>query len=288
MLIDPHTENVLQELEILHQARPAGCHTYLLVDGAFDAKWYRHIKTQSKKNWCALFGGISGSKEETLALSPLLIRYESEADSLASLIQNASGKPMLSMLVSEESLEQLQERLTPWCIVEIDGQHLNFRFADTRRLPTILEVLSEDQQAQMFGPCCKLCFVNRFGTWEELTFKATAIAPAAHPQLSHEQFAALVVDSEADEMLAALGQAVPSEATDLAPSQKYLRVKQAVVQADRYGEMQVSGRLSLCRLALGFPAWEEDPACAALARSNEPNHNKWQAIALQLQENSPT
>ena len=283
--IDEHAPDFAEQLASIHDIRPQHCNTYLLIDGVFDPRWFAYLKGQTGLAWRALLASIPGASEESLQVSPLLVHYVLGDREVESLLRASSGKPMLSMLTTPEDVELFSARLAPWCIVEADGQHFNFRFADTRRLPGIVAVLDARQHGQFLGPACTAHYVNRQGHWEVLPLPPQPEPPAERVKLKDEQFAALVADSEADEMLATL--AYPPLLADepLMPSQRHDRARLALLQAKRYSEENASERLALCRLTLEFPQWESDAACVEHAlKSGTEDTDRWEHIAQQLRE----
>ena len=119
-------------------------------------------------------------------------------------MQRCDKWPMLSVIETPESLSQLARRLSAWCIVQADGQNFNFRFSDTRRLPAILRILSSTQRDQLTGPAAHWAYVGRDGYWNEVQFAGSNADNVTDPQLDDCQFASLVVDSLADEVMVSL------------------------------------------------------------------------------------
>jgi hypothetical protein len=58
---------------------------------------------------------------------------------------------MISAITMLETAERFAERLSAWCVVEADGKRYNFRLSDTRRLPDIVGVLSNQQGTEIAG-----------------------------------------------------------------------------------------------------------------------------------------
>ncbi|KQQ31833.1 hypothetical protein ASF61_15880 [Duganella sp. Leaf126] len=112
---------------------------------------------------------------------------------------------MMSVITTQESQTTLARRLAAWCVVEADQQRFNFRFPDTRRLPCIYAALTEQQRQQMTGPAAEWSYIARDGTWEHLSLipGITSIHNDV-PKLTAQQFAALVADSEGDEIASML------------------------------------------------------------------------------------
>jgi hypothetical protein len=108
---------------------------------------------------------------------------------------------MLSAIETVESQADLAVRLAAWCIVETDGQRFNFRFPDTRRLPSIFDALTTRQKAELAGPATRWSYIDRNGSWSELPVPGIKSGIADRPALNPQQFAALVSASEVDEVI---------------------------------------------------------------------------------------
>ena len=201
MFIDSFTQAWFDELNRRAQAEPPVHPAYLLVDGAFVPGLYRLLGDSAK---AILFELLPGCSEEARDVSPFLIPLTSFATEIGALLKRCSGWPMVSLIETCEPLEQLAARLASWCIVEADGQRFNFRFPDTRRLPAIFRALDETQRAQMAGPAVSWLYVARDGNWADLDVKGRDSGIADQPTLNQAQFALLVDDSRADEVLSQL------------------------------------------------------------------------------------
>ena len=202
MLIDAFKEDFLDTLDRRAAQLSAPKGLYLLIDGAFVSGLHKTLATESKS---LLFASLPGCSDETADASPFLTPYMPDDKPMRSLLRRCSGWPMLSLIETSESLAQLAARLSAWCIVEADDQRFNFRFPDTRRLPAIVRTLDPTQRAQFTGPVTHWSYVGREGSWLELDVTGANTEPAANPMLGARQFAALVEDSRADEVLVLLG-----------------------------------------------------------------------------------
>lgn len=168
---------------------------YLLIDGAFVPGMHRKVADDSKR---ILFESLPGCTDDTKDVSPFLTLFEPSG---RKLIQLCDRWPMVSLIQTPESLEELSERLSAWCVIEADGQRFNFRFADTRRLPAIYRSLNAEQRGRFAGPATGWSYIARDGHWRELELDSPGTAIAADPTLEPAQFASLVDDSRADEIL---------------------------------------------------------------------------------------
>jgi hypothetical protein len=222
MLTAPCAAGWLEHLATLaHQAMQANTQPYLLIDGAFLPGLRRKLAALSPT---LLFESLPGCNDNTRDVSPLLLAYTPAA---VRWLERTSGWPMLSVIATRESQRQLADRLAAWCIVEADGQRFNFRFPDTRRLPAIFAALTSGQQAQMTGPAASWSYIARDGNWRQLALPGIDSAIAERPTvLTGAQFASLVADSEADEVLSLLSGRGHEHAHD--PYRAYCIVTQAL------------------------------------------------------------
>lgn len=202
MLINAFKDDFLETLDAHAAQLFTPNRLYLLIDGAFVPGLHHALSAENKS---LLFASLPACSDETADASPFLAPYIPNGKRMRSLLRRCSGWPMLSMIETPESLAQLAARLSAWCIVEADGQRFNFRFPDTRRLPAIFRALNPEQRAQFTGPVARWSYINREGSWNALDVTGINAEPAAKPELDSGQFAALVDDSRADEVLVLLG-----------------------------------------------------------------------------------
>jgi hypothetical protein len=151
-----------------------------------------------------LFEELPGCNDKTRDVSPFLVRYHGTNPALNALLGKCSGFPMVSAIETIESQPELAARLAAWSVVQVDGQHFNFRFPDTRRLQGIFDALTSKQRSEFAGPATRWSYVDRSGVWQELPVNGMPGPIAAQPELDDQQFAVLVADSEADEVIAML------------------------------------------------------------------------------------
>lgn len=199
MLIDSFAETGLSELQ-RRECDPA-LGRYLLIDGAFVPGLHKLLEEDQK---AILFALLPACPEQARDMSPFLTPFDPGARAQARLLQRCVCWPMVSLIETRESITALSQRLAAWCVVEADGQNFNFRFADTRRLPAIYENLDILQRAQFAGPAVNWLYCARDGTLRELALGGSDAGVADNPTLDQAQFAALVEDSHADEILALL------------------------------------------------------------------------------------
>lgn len=223
MLIDAFQDHFLDALDANAVHTSASNNLFLLIDGAFVPGIHKTLATESKS---LLFASLPACSDETADASPFLTPYIPGDKRIRSILRRCTGWPMLSLIETRESLAQLAARLSAWCIVEADGQRFNFQFPDTRRLPAIFRVFSPDQRERFTGPLVRWSYVNREGGLSELITTGSNLEPAVNPTLDGQQFAALVEDSRADEVLVLLGDR--GHAVGTLPSLSHARISAAL------------------------------------------------------------
>jgi hypothetical protein len=198
LLIDPFHADWLADMAAHYASLLERAHLVLLIDGAFVPGLFR----EPERRPLLLFESMPGCSEVTRDVSPILTQFDPADSSLMRALSRCDGWPMVSAITTFETIDRLYERLAAWCVVEVDGQRFNFRFPDTRRLPTIFAALTDKQRAEMAGSAVNWRYMDRDGTWRELACVLPKDEPpvTAHAQLDEEQFGCMVSDSEPDEM----------------------------------------------------------------------------------------
>jgi hypothetical protein len=201
MLIDIFSTRWIEELNERASGLDASSRLFLLIDGAFVPGLHNVIRVDQK---ALLFALLQGCNETAQDVSPFLVSYDPNEKQLRALLQRCNRWPMLSLIETAESMEELAVRLAAWCVVEADGQRFNFRFPDTRRLPAIIETLTQQQRGSFAGRIKRWTYVDRAGQWKDLSNVSCAEPVAADPVLDAHQFARLVDDRRADEFMVSL------------------------------------------------------------------------------------
>lgn len=220
----------------------------LLLDGALNPDILKLLR-RHQLPWFSVFAqGQSGDKT-LLKASPLLLPCpDTGSPALRQLLEACNGLPMVSIWVTPERVEQLGERLHPWCVVKADDQYFNLRFPDTRRLPDIAAVLTPEQSAQLFGPASHCVYLGRDGQWQVLRHDGQNAAPAPKVELDAPQTLALIRAAEADETLHLLRR--NSQLPDCTPQIQYQCLHETLNQADRAHIQAPDARYTLCQQAL--------------------------------------
>lgn len=201
-IIDAFTDDWIETLATRSAELAPQTHLYVLLDGAFVPGLHKMLSADRK---ALMFASLPGCTENTEAVSPFLFPFLPADKGLRSLLRRCDRWPMVSVIETPETLQGLADRLSAWCVVEADGQRFNFRFADTRRLPAIFSTLKPEQRARIAGPAACWSFIGRSGRWLDLDVIPSDESVAIAPELDALQFAALVTDSLADELIVLLG-----------------------------------------------------------------------------------
>ena len=252
MLIDVYAHGWLDELASRASSLPDRHELLLLIDGAFVPGLHRRLPPERT---ALLFETLPGCSDQVRDVSPFLTPLILGDAALVKVLRQCDRWPMLSSIETPETLAQLASRLAAWCIVESDGQRFNFRFADTRRLPGIVQALNGAQRSQFAGPVLGWSYVGREGAWRRLEFESEHVDPASDPRLSDQQFARMVDDSFADEVMAAL--ALRGCAVRDRPSQSYARISHAIAAA-RAASLPDEEVLNWCEW-LWWRGWADAP-----------------------------
>jgi len=238
MLINPFQPEWQSDLNRRHEALHTGARLVMLIDGAFLPKIFRQLGSACMP--VLLFEFLPACSKEAKDVSPFVVSFDPTDKSLARSLARCSGWPMLSVLTTYESVEQLAKRLAVWCIVEVDGQNFNFRFPDTRRLPVIFETLTQQQRRELIGNTIEWHYISRDGSWSSLPVEPCSfpLPISGKATLDESQFGKLLTDSEPDEMwVQLLDRGVR---THLLPSQCHALLSNALQVADKAGLDDVS------------------------------------------------
>jgi hypothetical protein len=283
-LIGQHAPGWLDHLQTQVEAdknRLPGTQAFALLDCAFSEPCYQAIR-RHRLPFRSLFDLSDRPYEALQAVSPTLIPLSGESvyawrEGLAL----SDGLPMLSLIVTHESLDELALRLHPWCIVDADGQPFVFRFPDTRRLPAIVEMLSSEQHGAFFGPAHAWRFRTRFAHWADLPLPSLSCPPLERVRLDEKQCAHVIKDSEADEILADLNLNDPVLMRRYHPADAHELVTFGLKRADHYG-IGDADRTQWCSLILQQPKLDQLPASAPLLASLTAKERSYADIGIAL------
>jgi hypothetical protein len=228
MLIEPFAQGWPQRLASLSAETAPLNHLYMLLDGAFVPGLHRRLPMERK---ALLFAALPGFTAETEDVSPFLTPFHPTDHVLHGLLMRCDRWPMVSAIATSETIDELADRLSAWCLVEADGQRFNFRFSDTRRLPAIFDILEPLQRTQIAGAATRWSFTGRDGEWRDLSLTQSSGTIAIDPTLDARQFKALVEDGLADELLVLLSDR--GHDVRCSPSASHKRISTALRAARR-------------------------------------------------------
>jgi len=248
---------------------------YALIDCAFAPQCHQLLKSHlGSGSLRSLYENMPGASDEAIRHSPVLLNIDAvERPLLDRVLQLTDGLPMLSFIRSVELIESLFERLSPWCIVNADGQYFVLRFPDTRRLPDVLAALSPLQQMAFCGPGTTWHFRQRDASWNIFLAPGRAAASTSLPPcalvLDGDQCAALIAGSEADEVVANLLQLSPTYEAKHSPSVLHALATCGLAAANAMQFDTVAQRMRLCEVF-----WQQPE----LSRSGRPDHEALRAL----------
>jgi hypothetical protein len=262
-------------------------HIYALIEGVLNETCYPFLKRAGNLPFFALYTNTPGADEETLCVSPILVEYlESATYTWEALLKKTNGVPALSLIITTESLMQVADRLTPWCVVDAAEHTLALSYADTRILPELFKVLTPQQLAQFCGPALQWEYVTRKAEWQALPLpktEAVIAAPADSVVLCDAQCAELMEASEADSVLFQLRRSAANLVNCHTPARAHELVCYWLACADHAQISAAPERTRLCDFGLSYPHLAHSPQITAWLnetsrpQSYEDLHAKWSA-----------
>lgn len=182
-----------------------------------------------------LLNHLSGAEER---VSPLLVELptspEGQRQTIAYLLKQGNGRPMFSILASPLTFTQLAAHLAHFTQIRLspDEQEYLLRFADTRIVPTVVQVLSPEQRSQMFGPIHFWLYLDREAKWTGIISEGTTdIADGPLLTLTQAQLDAFERATMPDNFIAQLSEEFPEFAATQ-PSARHRLVSHWISQAD--------------------------------------------------------
>lgn len=250
--MSPHMANTL----LAQVAQEAGHHWYLLCDSAFNNHSVDVIYSNESAN---CYG-----REPMLDLAqggPRLILLHQPGDKLpvaaerlVPWLSHCSGRPMLSVISSPASAEDIAQHWSSLHLVRT-GSHERYllRMADTRTLPLLAHVLKPAQWAAWTQLLARWLYIDRLGDLRELPMPAAGVAPARAPLvLDDDQVDRLALNAESDSMIAYFGESMPEmapEAEQMRPSRWYQIVDDVLELARQHGVDRTDDKVAMLRVA---------------------------------------
>lgn len=187
-------------------------------------------------------------------VSPLLVELPASQEGrhqvIAYLLKQCNGRPMFSILASPLTFAQLAAHLVHFTQIRLppDDQEYLLRFADTRIVPTLVEVLSPAQSSRMFGPIYFWRYLDREAKWTGIPSSDTMnIADGSLLRLTEAQLDAFERATMPDMFIAQLCQEFPEFAATQ-PSARHRLVIHWIRRADEAagGRAEPSACLAYC------------------------------------------
>lgn len=247
-------------------------HIYALIEGVHNESCYPHLKKFDRLPYQSLYSALPNADEETLGLSPILMKYVEEAqEAWLKVLQKTDGLPALSIIITPETISEISARLYPWCVVQAADYMLALAFSDTRILPELVSVLTPDQHANFFGPAFLWQYVTRTAEWQTLPLPKKALPPATEVKLDEKQYTQLMHFAEADAVLFQLQASLVSPVDCYTPALAHELIRHWLTCADHAHIKVSSERISLCEFGLTYPELERYPQTSAwLATPSQP------------------
>jgi hypothetical protein len=190
------------------------------------------------------------------SISPVLVDVAGVSSSrerfIEHLLSTCEGKPLLSLISTDSSLNQLADHLRQiLSIGTADGQEFLLRYADNRVLPTIFSVLTDAQRCAFLGPIKK---------WLVATHRADVITftppDGDHQQielplqLNDQQFAQVMDKSEVHFIVSQLEQSSELFVSSHPLAARIQFVERNVEHAQRCGFKDTEDQTAWCLAAL--------------------------------------
>lgn len=174
-----------------------GLHWALLIDSAFDHGAGESLSTARGLNCYA-----SDPLDDLETVAPWLLPLDSGPsgkERLAKAIAHCSGRPMLSVLASASPMRDLVESWHPYHWLHAsDGQRLILRFADTRVLPVLPEILRAEQWAAIRAPISHWFHIDRSGNAVACVAAGDSVAVPPRLEVTQQQLDRFVEFAEPD------------------------------------------------------------------------------------------
>lgn len=228
---------------------------FALVDCSIDERVCKRIsRWLNSANHINLFKGTFAAEAEKL--SPVLVDLTGTSsdrdESLEDLLSTCEGKPLLSFIWANSTLDQLASHLRQLLTIKTaDGQEFFLRYADNRVLPTIFSVFTDAQQDAFLGPIQKwLVATHRADVIMLIPSEGDQERIEAPLQLDERQFAELMEKSEVHFVVSQLEQAYETFKDHFSEADRIQFVEQNAENACSYGFNGLEDRTAWCVAAL--------------------------------------
>lgn len=272
--VDPLPPSAVTELlGVWYQAKEQlpDARLYALIDTAFDeAACASYLDGRAEGDRLSLYEGLM--LEELGAVSPWLVRLNSSdraalTQELEALRVLRGSRPMLSFVASALDLPALQRHFKPFVEVVIEGDLALFmRFADTRIIDPLFDVLTPEQKTAFVPPDMGLWFPRRqsgsVGGVLPKTLRPDAV-PLKQLHLDGKQFGRLIDAGDADLVINALTTTDALIFGDARPSDVHRFITRQIERAATYRLSDKSSLETYCATAWATsPEFDRHPEFA--------------------------
>lgn len=214
---------------------------------------------------------------ELMEVAPWLLTFYTPGQSITEAkhvlyrwLSHCSGRPMLSVVASKETAQQVVDGWRNLHFVEAsDGQKLLLRFSDTRVLADLPRLLTNEQWAALMSPLSLWLAIDREGELTSYPFAPAQTMPIQAPfKLSDEQVDGFASAAESDAMIDYLIDNMRDVISDdISPAQLYVNISDTLALARQYGVAMWPDKFSLiCAACLTLGACNRDPVLSALLK----------------------
>ncbi|NWO55500.1 DUF4123 domain-containing protein [Chromohalobacter israelensis] len=267
-LIDHYSAEWVSETQAMIEgwlAQEPQPYVYFLLDASFRHETMLALIRElwPEGRWRSLYQDAANTGERILAVSPLLLAIDEDSlERLEAIAQETSGQPMLSLIVSDEPLDALWQRLAAFRIVTVQETRYVLRLADTRRLPQIAEMLTQAQRAQLTSRMSVWRYIGRDGDWHSLAIDPASSAPPNTMtllRLDERQTRILLDMNRIDALIDGLRRHEPALYDAFStPSQRYAWVEETLFHATESVESYPQ-QIACCRRAASDQGWLIEP-----------------------------
>lgn len=268
---------IAQAVQNCLQKHPS-TNVYALLDAPWDMNWAEELwassQTAPSKVQCIYTDtALAGLEKYSLFLIPV-VRSDLEA-----LLQRANCGPMLSLIQTTLSLEQLRQHLARFARLQTsDGQWLLQRWGYSLMVSAMIQTLSPTQRELLHSGFAAWHLINRQGTLDTIQGSMdAALALGTHDTegmlehgyaMSDRAFAALLDANEADALLSAIYESAPQILQGRTPSVVHNMASWVLQRMKELGIPQGQKQIQLLAQAIMQPTAD---AALALLRAHQAN-----------------
>lgn len=263
-LIDHYASEWVSETQAMIEgwlAQEPRPYVYFLLDASFRHETMLALIRElwPEGRWRSLYQDAANTGERILAVSPLLLAIDEDSlEHLEAIAQETSGQPMLSLIVSDEPMESLWERLSVFRIVTVQDARYVLRLTDTRRMPQIAEMLTEEQRALLMSHMSAWRYIGRDANWHDIDLETAFTSEPddmSSIRLNERQTQTLLDMNRVDALIDGLRQHEPTlHGAFATPSRRYAWIAETLANATGPVE-SYSEQVECCRNAAIEQGW---------------------------------